>query len=145
MILGITHDDHSASTGFDLIALWHALHRVVGSLGMKIRPDFADDRTHILFWENYDGVHVRQRRQNLRAFVGRNYWPTFAPQRAHGGIRVHRNNQFAAELSSGMQVAYVANMQQIKNTVSQRDAIASAPPIRHTLLKIVARNNLLME
>jgi hypothetical protein len=39
----------------------------------------------------------------------------------------------------------VANMQQIENTVSQRDAIARAPPIRHTLLKFVARNNLLME
>jgi len=36
-------------------------------------------------------------------------------------------------------------MQQIENTVSQRDAIASMPPVRHTLLKFVARNNLLME
>jgi hypothetical protein len=39
----------------------------------------------------------------------------------------------------------MANMQQIENTVSQRDAIASAPPIRHTLVKFIARNNLLME
>ena len=44
-----------------------------------------------------------------------------------------------------MQVANVANMQQVENTIGQRDAIATAPPIRHTSLKFVARNNLLME
>jgi len=44
-----------------------------------------------------------------------------------------------------MQVANVADVQHIENTVGQRDAIASAPPIRHTLVKFVARNDLLME
>src|SRR5260370_9134569 len=48
VILGITHDDHSTSTGFDLIALGDALHRVVRTLGMKIRADFANDRAHIV-------------------------------------------------------------------------------------------------
>ena len=145
VILGITHDDHPASTGFDLIALGDALHRVVGTLGMKIGTDFADDSAHVFFWKNYDGVHVRQRSENFRAFFGGHHWPPFALQRAHGSICIHRNNQFAAEIPRGMQVTYVADMQQIENTVSQRDAIASTPPIRHTLLKFVARNNLLME
>ena len=145
MILGITHNDYTASTGFDLIALGDALHRVVGALRMKIRTYFADDRAHVVFRKDHDGVHVRQRRQNLRAFFGRHHWPPFALQRAYGSIGIHRNNQFAAELPRSMQVTYVANMEQIENTVSQRDAIASAPPIRHTLLKFVARNNLLME
>jgi hypothetical protein len=36
-------------------------------------------------------------------------------------------------------------MQHVENTVSQRDAIAGAPPICYTLLKFVARNNLPME
>src|SRR5216684_848104 len=49
VILGITHDDHPASTGFDLIALGDTLYRVVGALRMKIRTYFADDRAHILF------------------------------------------------------------------------------------------------
>ena len=145
MILGITHDDHSASTGFDLVALGDALHRVVRALRMKIGTYFADDCAHVLLWKNYDGVHIRQRRQNLGAFFGRRYWPPFALQRAHGSVGIHRNNQFAAEFPSSTQVTYVANMQHIENTVSQRDAIASAPPVRHTLLKFVARNNLLME
>src|SRR5467141_827094 len=145
VILGITHDDHAASTGFDLVALGDVLHRVVGALGMKVRTDFANDRAHILFWKNYDGVHVRQRRQNFRAFFGRHYWPAFALQSAHGSICVHCNDQPAAEFPSCVQITYVANMQHVENTVSQRDAIAGAPPICYTLLKFVARNNLRME
>src|SRR6266404_1791491 len=144
-ILGITHDDNPASTGFDLVALGDALHRVVGALGMKIRAYFADDRAHILFWKNYDSVHVRQRRQNFRAFFGRHHWPAFALQSAHGSVGIHCNDQLATELPSGTQVAYVANMRHVEHTVSQRDAIAGAPPICYTLLKFVARNNLRME
>jgi hypothetical protein len=39
----------------------------------------------------------------------------------------------------------MADMQQIETAVGKRDAIAVAPPIRHTLLQFVARNNLLMD
>src|ERR1700687_6476667 len=49
VILGITHDDHSASTGFDLVALGDALHRVIRAFGMQVRTDFANHRAHILF------------------------------------------------------------------------------------------------
>src|ERR1019366_8277080 len=49
VILGITHDDDAASTGFDLVALGDALRRVVGALGMKIGTDFADDGAHVIF------------------------------------------------------------------------------------------------
>src|SRR4029077_8399216 len=52
VILGITDDDDTASKGFDLIALGHALHRVVRALRMKIGTYFTDDSAHILFWKN---------------------------------------------------------------------------------------------
>src|SRR5882762_3217697 len=61
VILGITHDDHPASTGFDLVALGDTLHRVIRAFGMKVRTDFANNRAHVLFWKYYDGVHIRQR------------------------------------------------------------------------------------
>jgi len=145
VILRITHNDDSASTGFDLVALGDALRRVVGALGMKIGTDFTNDRAHVLFWKDYDGVHIRQRRQNFCAFFGRHHRPPFTFQPAHGCIGVHRHNQLAAELARGMQVADVADVKQIETPVGQRDAIAGAPPIRHTLLKFAARNNLPME
>src|ERR1019366_8810481 len=49
VILGITHDDNSAATGFDLVALGDALRRVVGAFGMKVRTDFANDGAHVFF------------------------------------------------------------------------------------------------
>ena len=145
MILGITHDDDAASAGFDLVALGDAVHRVVRALGMKIRADFANDGTHVIFWKNYDGVHIRQRRQNFRAFFGGHHGPPFAFQRAHGRIGIHRDNQLAAEFARSMKVAHMADVQQIETTVGQGDALAGAPPIRHTSLKFVARQNLGME
>src|ERR1035437_2248870 len=42
VILRITHNDDAASTGFDLVALGDALHRVVGALGMKIGANFGE-------------------------------------------------------------------------------------------------------
>src|SRR5712692_7617077 len=145
VILGIADDNDSAPAGFDLVALGDALLRVVGALGMKVRTDFANDRAHVFFGKDYDGVDIRQRRQNFRAFFSRHRWPPFTLQLAHGSIGIHGDNQFAAEFPCGMQVAYMADVQQIETPVRQRDAIARAPPIRHTLLKFVARNNLLME
>ena len=145
VILWITHDDDAASTSFDDIVLGDALCRVVGAFGMKIRMDLANDGAHVFFWEYYDGVHIRQRRQNFRAFFGGHYGPPFALQRARGSIAVDRDNQLAAEFPGGMQVAYMADVQQIEAAVGQRDTIAGAPPIRYTLLKFAARNNLAME
>ena len=145
VILRITHNDDAASTGFDLVALGDALHRVVRALGMKIRTDFTNDGPHVRFWKDHHRVHIRQRRQNFRAFFRWHHGPPFTLQRAHGSIGVHRDNQFAAEFPRGMKVAYMADMQQIETPVGQRDAIAGAPPFRHTLLKFVPRNNLPME
>ncbi len=145
MILGITYNDDASATGFNLIALGNALRRVVRALGMKIRPDLANDGAHIVFRKDHDGVHIRQRRQNLRAFFRRHHWTAFTFQRAHGIIGIYRDNQFAAEFPGGTQVAYMANVQQIETTVRQRDAIAGAAPICHELLKFVARNNFRMK
>ncbi len=145
VLFWITNDDDAAATGFDNIVLGDTLRRVVGALGMKIRTDLANNGTHVFFWEDDDGVHIRERRQNFRAFFGWHNGPPFTLQRAHGSIRVHRNNQLAAEFPGRMQVADMTDVQHVETPVGQRDAIAAAPPIRHALTKFVARNNLPME
>ena len=145
MILGIAHDDDTASTGFDFVALGDTLRRVVRALGMKVRTDFANDGAHIFFGKDYDGVHIRQRRQNFRAFFGRHHGPPFTFQRSHRSIGVYRDNQLAAEFARGMQVADMTDVKQIETTVGQRDALTGAPPIGHALLKFAAQNNLPME
>ena len=145
MILGIAHDDNSASTSCDLVALRNALHRIVLTLGMKVGTDFANEGAHIFFWKHNDGIHIRQRRQNFRAFLGRHHGAPFALQRAHGSIGIDRDDQFAAEFPRGMQVAHVSDMQQVETSVGQCDGMAGAPPIRDALPQFVARNNLRIE
>ena len=112
---------------------------------MKIGTDFANDGAHVFFRENYDGVHIGQRRQNFRAFFGRHHGAPLALERAHGSIVIDRDDQFAAKFPRGVQVAYMADVQQIETSVGQGDALAHAPPILDTLLQFGARNNLLME
>jgi hypothetical protein len=43
-----------------------------------------------------------------------------------------------------MKVAYMADVQHIETPVRQCDALAGAPPLGHTLLQLVTRNNLRM-
>jgi len=145
VILGIAHDDNTPSTGFDFGALGDTLRRVVRALGVKVRTDFANDGAHISFGKDYNRVHVLERRQNFRAFLGRHYGPPLTLQCAHRRIGVHRDNQLAAEFARGMQVADMADVQQIETPIGQRDALAGAPPIGHALLKFAAQNNLPME
>jgi len=145
VILGITHDHNAPSTGFNLVALGYGLRRVVGALGMKIRTNFTNDGTHVPFRKNHDGVNVRERRQYLRAFGSGHHGPPLTLQRTHGRISIHGDNQLASEFPGGVQVAHMANVQQIETSVRERDAIASAPPICRQFQQLVARNNFLME
>ena len=145
MILGIAHDFHPATTLRDRIPLWYGVGGVVSSFGVNVGANFADQGPHVALRENDDCVHVSQCRENFRAFLGEHERTALSFQCTHGFIGVDSDDQASAKLLGCMQVANVADVQHIENTVGQRDAIASAPPIRHTLVKFVARNDLLME
>lgn len=78
MILGITYDDNTSSTGFDLSALGHGLDSVVCALGVEVRMDFADDGTNIFFREDEDRVNVGESGQNFSALLGWDHGTSFA-------------------------------------------------------------------
>jgi hypothetical protein len=141
VILGIAHDHDTPSTGLDLVAFGDALRRVVGSLGVNFRADFANDGAHILLRKDNDGVNIFERRKNFSALSFRHYGPTLAFQCEHGSIAIHRDNQFAAEFPRSVQVAHVPDVEHIKASISQRDAIPGAPPLFNSLPQFVARNN----
>ena len=145
MIFGIPHDDDAASTGFDFDALRDALYGIVGALGMKIGTDFANQGAHVCFWKDYNGIDVGESRENFCAFFRRHDGAAFTFQRTDGRVGVYGYDQFATQFSSGVQVAYVANVEQIEASVGQRDAIAVAAPSSHTAMQFIARDNLLME
>ncbi len=145
MILGIAYDDNSSAAGQDFVALGNAFHRVIGALGMKIWMNFTNDGAHVFFGKNNDSVNILQRGQNLGALGLRHHRPSLALQGAHGSVAVHRDNHSAPEFASRMQIAYMADMEQIEAAVGENDALPRTPPIRYTQPEFVARNNLPMD
>src|ERR1700684_1147982 len=47
VMLRIPDDCNPAATSFDFVALGNTVHAVVGSLGVNVRTDFADDGAHV--------------------------------------------------------------------------------------------------
>ena len=133
MILGVTYNHNFSPASFDFVTLRNALDCIVSALGMKIRPDFADNGAHILFRKDHHSVNILQRRQNLSPFRGRHRRSAFTFQSAHRGIPVNRDNQLVGKLPSPMQVAYMADMKHVEAAVGERDAISPAPPICHAV------------
>ena len=142
MILGIADDYDAASAGFDFVALGDAVGGVVGAFGVKIGTDLADDGADVFFGENDDGIYVGQRRQNFRAFFGEYDGASFTFQRAGGGVGVHGDDEFASEFASRMEVADVADVEDVEAAVRECDASAGAAPCGDSLLQFVARDNL---
>jgi len=145
VILGIANDNDSASKSFDCVALRYVGHGVVGTFGVKVGADFANDGAHVDFRENNHGIHVCQGCEDFGAFFGRHNGPAFALQCPHGSVGVYGDNQFAAEFAGSMEVADMADMEDVETSVSEGYAIASAPPLVHKLRELVARNNLRMK
>ena len=138
MILGIADDHDSASTSLNLVALGDALWRVVRTFGVKIGTEFANQSPHIGFGKDYDRIHVGQRGQNFRAFIGWHYGPPLTLQGTHRRVGIDRDNEFATKFAGGMKIADVAYVQHVEASVGQRDAISGTTPIRHPLAKLVA-------
>lgn len=144
MILGIAYDYDSASAGFDFAPLGNAFFGVIGALGVKIGADFADDRAHIFFREDHNGVNIGQRSENFRALFGRHYGPAFAFQGAYGFIGIYRDDEFASEFASGVEIANVSNVQYIEASVGEGDAISGGAPVQHQLVELAPGNNFWM-
>jgi hypothetical protein len=145
MILRITHDDDTASAGFDFVALGDTFSGVVGALGVEVRADFADERANIFFREDDDRVDVGKSGQNFCSFFCRDDGPAFALQRAGRLIGVHRNHDFAAKPAGSLQITHVANVQEVETPVGERDATASAAPLGYAFAEFVTREDLRLD
>ena len=144
MILGIAYDRHVPATRFHFVALGDVLGAIVRTFGVEVGADFSDDGAHIVLGEDHNCVHVGEGREYFRALLGWHKRTPCAFESAHGIVGVYRHHEFSAQFTRGVQVAHMSNMQQIEASVGERNAGAGAPPFGHTLLKLVARKNLLM-
>jgi hypothetical protein len=109
---------------------------------MHIGTDFANDRPHIRFRENYHGIYIGKSRENFGAFLFGHQRPAFAFQGTHGSIRIDGHNQTPAERLCRAQITHVPDVQQIEAAVGQGDGIARTAPGRNLLSQFIPGKNL---
>ena len=129
MIFWIADDHDAPAAGFDFIAFRNAIFCVVGSLGVKVRPNLADDRANVLFRKDDDGIDIRKRGQNFCALIGGHNRPSLSLQTAHRIICVYGDHQLRADRMRRVQIADVPNVKDVETAVGQGNALASVSPL----------------
>ena len=135
MIFGIADDLHAPAAFADHIAFRDGLLRVISSFGVNLRPELADERSHVEFREDHDRIHIGQRCQDLRPFVIRDNWTPFPLQSANRCVGIDRHDQAATQLFGGLQIANVTHMQKIESAIRERDGLALRTPVTDKLLQ----------
>ena len=128
VVFGIANDLNPPAISQHLVALGHAVARVVGALGVHVRMNLANQRAHVRLIEDNDGVHVFECSENLGALRCRHQRPARAFQFAHAGIGVDGDDQLAAQRLRSAQIAHVPDVQQIKASVGEDDRFALLAP-----------------
>ena len=145
MVLGIAHDDDAASAGFDFVALGDAFGGVVGALGVKIGTDFADDGADVVLREDDHGIDIGEGGENFGALGFRHDRAAFAFQCADRSVGVDGNNELASKCAGSVEIANVADVEDVETAVGEGDAISGVAPGRDAALQVVTGKNLRME
>ena len=122
MVLGVAGDGDPPAVGADLRGLGDGLRRVVGALHLHVGPERADDRHDVLRLEQDDVVHAAERRDDLGA-LGRGDDGPSGPlvcKRAED-VAVHRHDEEVALPARALEVAQVADVEQVEQAVRERD------------------------
>lgn len=138
MVLGIANDFDPAAAFAHNVALGNCGRSVVGALGVNVRPNFADQSSHIPFGKNDHRVHIGECGQNFRTLWGRDQGAAFTLERRHRFVGIDGYDQASAQLFRGMQIAYVTDVKQIESAIGQCDGFAGAAPFRNLLLQFFA-------
>ena len=93
MALRIADDGDAAAVRPDGLALGDRLGRVVRALAVHIRPQHAEQPIDRAIRKHDDVVDAAQRRNQLRARLGRHQRPAWTFQRPHRRVVVHRDDQ----------------------------------------------------
>jgi len=127
VVLRITDDDDPAAVGEHRVTLGHALRRVVGALGVNGGPDRRHERVGRVLVEHDDVVHRAQRREHLRALARRHHGAPRPFQPRHRRVAVDADEEHVAERAGGLEIADVADVQEVEAAVGEDEALALCP------------------
>src|SRR6185437_2080887 len=137
MVLGIAHNGNAAATGDHHIPLGNGFRGVIGSFGVNIRANKADEIANVGRVKYEYGIYVGKSSENFCAFILGNARPASAFEGAHTGIRVYSHHQIAPQLFGAAQITHVSNVQNIKTAVGEDDLFTNGPPLLHSLGKLL--------
>lgn len=142
MIFGIAHDRHPAAVLAHQVALGDTFFGVVRALGLDVGVNFMNEGTHVPLRKDDYSVYIGESGENFCTFFGRHYRAALALKCADGVIGVHGDNQAAAKILGGVQIADVANVQDVEAAIGERDALARRTPLGDTPPQLVSIKNL---
>ena len=91
-----------------------------------MRPDHANHVGHADGGKDRDVIDARERRQHLGAIGFPIERPRGALERADGVVAIHGHGQDVAERAGGLQIAHVADVEQIEAAVGENQLPAFA-------------------
>ena len=141
MVFRIPDDgDSSAITGHN-VALWNRVGCVIGSFGLNIWLNLADESANVWLRKNYDRIYRCESCQDFGALVLGHDRTRFAFECSHRGVGVYCNHKLSAQFFRGLQVTHMADMKKIKAAVGERDAFACALPVSSASAQFFTRKN----
>lgn len=138
MLFGLADNRDATTAFFYRVAFGDGVDRIVRSFGLYVRAKLTNQGADIEFGENDDRIDRSESRDDFGALgVGHN-GPAGALQRSHRCIRIDGDNEFPAQFLGRAQIAHVADMQQVKISIGQYNALAGAPPKVDALAQFIA-------
>ena len=145
MIFGIAHNGHASAARFHFISFRNTFDGVVGALGLKVGPDFTDDRAHVVLGKNHYRIHSGEGGENFRTLFRGDQWTPRAFECANRVVGIHGHYQLPAEFPSGVQITDVSDVEQVKAAIGESNARPGPPPFGDTFSKLFAAENLGMD
>ena len=141
MVFRITDDCDSSTITCHRVALWNRLGCVIGSFGLNVWLNLADESANIWLGKNYDCIDRCQSGEDFGALVLGHDRTRFTFECSHRGVGVYCNHELSAQFFRSLQIPDMTDMQKIKAAVSKRDSFACALPCGGASAQFFTRKN----
>jgi hypothetical protein len=133
VVLRIADNRDAAAVGAYDVPLWHRVGRVVGALAVHVWLETLEQVCDRRPREHRHVVDAAQRRDELRACRGRQHRPAGPLERVHRVVVVDRDDEAIALRARALEIADVADVDDVEAAVRERDAPARASIGGHVL------------
>ena len=135
--LRIARDGDLGAHRLHRAALGHVLLGVVGALGVDVGAEARDQRVGAVLLEDDHRVHPAHRGDQLRPLRGGHHRAARALQPPHRGVGVEPDHERVAERAGGLEIADVADVEEIEAAVGEHQPLARRAPAGREAARLV--------